>query len=246
VFVSHANKHKDLLESNWEKTGLKAGHVKQTLNRIDRVLILLPQAVKQAHERIIGERKVKSQDKLLSFHEPDTKVIVRGKAGAEVEFGNTLFLGEQQDGLIMDWKLYKDKAPSDSTSLIQSLDRLKNDYDGFQPKQATGDRGLFSKNNTKILAKRNIENNLCPRNGVQMQKHLQDEDFARHQLRRGQTEGRIGILKNCFLGTPFRNKGFSSRERGLAWRILVHNLWVLARLPRVGVEKKDIPIQIAA
>lgn len=237
----HAERHRDLLEANRQLAGLKAGDVKQTLLRIENVLTRLPQAIEQAHERIIGERKVKSQDKLLSLYEPETQVIVRGKAGAEVEFGNTLFLGEQRDGLILDWKLYEDKAPSDSAALIESLNRIKK-VDGYQPKQATGDRGLFSKMNTKTLAQRGIQNNLCPRNITQMQERLQNEDFVRHQLRRGQTEGRISIMKNCFLGTPFRNKGFVSRERGLAWRVLSHNLWVLARLPRAKTEHVPLPL----
>jgi hypothetical protein len=35
----------------------------------------------------------------LSLYETDTRVIVRGKAGASVEFGNTLLLAEQPDGV---------------------------------------------------------------------------------------------------------------------------------------------------
>jgi IS5 family transposase len=238
----HAEKHRYLLENNWKTTDLKEGHVKQVIRQINGILKQLPQAIHQAHERIIGERSVKSQDKLLSLYEPDTNVIVRGKAGAEVEFGNTLFLGEQRDGLILDWRLYKDKAPSDSATLVESLDRMKKTFNGYQPKQATGDRGVFSKTNSNILKKRGIENNLCPRDVTQLQENLQNEEFAAHQLRRGQTEGRIGIMKNCFLGTPFRNKGFISREQGLAWKVLAHNLWVLARFPRAGSELTQIPL----
>jgi hypothetical protein len=61
-------------------------------------LSALPAAVKQAHERIIGERQVANDEKLLSLFEPDIHVIVRGKADAEVEFGNLLVLGEQTMG----------------------------------------------------------------------------------------------------------------------------------------------------
>lgn len=240
----HACKHRDMLENNWKTTDLKEGHVNQVIRRINGILKQLPQAIHQAHERIIGERRVNSQDKLLSLYEPDTTIIVRGKAGAEVEFGNTLFLGEQKDGLILDWRLYKDKAPADNATLIESLDRMKKTRDGYQPKQATGDRGIFSKRNVKILDKRGIENNLCPRAVTQLQIKLQHDEFAAHQLRRGQTEGRIGIMKNCFLGTPFRNKGFLSREKGVAWKIFAHNLWVLARLPRAG--SKEMPLPLAA
>ncbi len=70
-------------------------------------------AVKQAHERIIGERPVKNADKILSFYEPDAHVIVRGKAGAEVEFGNTLVLGEVDGGVIVDWQLIREHAMAD-------------------------------------------------------------------------------------------------------------------------------------
>ena len=87
-----------------------------------------------------------------------------------------------------------------------------------------------------------IQNNLCPRNVEQMRDRYQQEDFSRHQLRRGQTEGRMGIIKNCFLGSPFRNKGFESREKGLAWSILAHNLWVLARLTRAFLANDILPL----
>ena len=242
VVRNHAETHRYMLNKCWKDTKLKPYEVNQIIKRIDHILELLPQAVKQAHERIIGERPVKNKDKLLSLYETDTKLIIRGKAGANIEYGNKLFIAEQQDGLILDWKLYRDAAPSDSVALIESLDRFKTTFDGLQPKQVTGDRGLFSKKNTQILADRHIQNNLCPRNGSQLQKQLQIKDFASHQLRRGQTEGRIGILKNCFLGSPFRNKGFESREQGIAWKVLSHNLWVISRLSKLQQKKETLPL----
>ena len=58
-----------------------------------------------------------------------------------------------------------------------------------------------------------------------------DEVFAAALSRRAQTEGRVAILKNVFLeGTP-RAKGFENRELQVAWAVLAHNLWVVARLP---------------
>ena len=240
VIRKHAQKHAHLLEENWEEAGLKPGEVKQVVMRINQILMVLPKAVKQAHERIIGERKVKSSEKLLSLYEPETRVIVRGKAGAEVEFGNMAYFSEQKEGLITDWKLYKEPSPSDSACLMESLDRLKKET--IVPRQVTGDRGTFSKTNSKILLKRGIKNNLCPRNIQQMRDCFQNEKFANHQTRRGQTEGRMGIMKHCFLGSPFRNKGFESRKTGLAWSVLAHNLWVLARLPRADTESTSLPL----
>jgi hypothetical protein len=47
--------------------------------------------IKQAHERIIGGRKVLNKDKVFSLYDEDVQVIVRGKSNAEVEFGNNLW-----------------------------------------------------------------------------------------------------------------------------------------------------------
>jgi hypothetical protein len=102
VVAAHARRHRQLLDREWKQTDWTRPQTEQVLRRLDGVLNLLPPAQKQAHERIIGERKVNNADKLLSLYETDTRVIVRGKAGAEVELGNTLLLAEQRDGLIVD------------------------------------------------------------------------------------------------------------------------------------------------
>jgi hypothetical protein len=39
------------------------------------------------------------------------------------------------------------------------------------------------------------------------------------------------IFKNGFLGKPIRSKGFFRRQGRVAWAVLTHNLWVIARLP---------------
>ena len=58
-----------------------------------------------------------------------------------------------------------------------------------------------------------------------------DELFKVTIRRRAQTEGRVAVLKNLFLGGTPRAKGFENRQLQVAWAVLSHNLWVLARLP---------------
>lgn len=163
------------------------------LDQIDTV-------IRQAHERIIGGRRVKNEDKILSLYESDMHVIVRGKADAEVEFGNKLFLAEQADGLIVDWHLYQDQAPADSRMIPGHLDRMREQHD-IALQGITGDRGFDSAENRRLLDG-GIENNLCPRNIQYFQERLQDPSFRRHQRRRAQTEARIAILLHGFLGNP--------------------------------------------
>ena len=229
----HARKHLELLENYWSETNLTEGRTNQIIVRIKKILKNVPAAIKQAHERIIGERHVKNKEKLLSLYETDTNVIVRGKASAEVEFGNKLILGEINCGLIVDWELMREGSPADTKLIKKGLDRIEKNYDGIATvKKVVGDRGFPSKEIENYLADKNIENYICPRSVLELRKQLKNEAFCYYQNRRSQTEGRIGILKNNFFGTALRSKGFESRELHVAWGILVHNLWVLARLPK--------------
>ena len=91
-----------MLDEQWEKTDWTRPQAEQVLRRLDNVLSQLPAAPHQAHERIMGERLVKNEDKILSLYEPDVQVVVRHKAGAEVEFGHSLLLAESPQGLILD------------------------------------------------------------------------------------------------------------------------------------------------
>ena len=52
------------------------------------------------------------------------------------------------------------------------------------------------------------------------------------QRRRAQTEARTGLFKNNFLGRPLGMKGYKSRDQAVAWAVLTHNVWVLARQPK--------------
>jgi hypothetical protein len=236
----HAQRHRDLLARERARTDLKAGDVRQILARLDGVRQQLPAAIAQAHERIIGGRAVANRDKILSLYEPDVHVIVRGKAGSEVEFGNSFLLVEQADGVIVDWQLFRDQAPGDNKLLKGVLQRFGEVFEGQSPGAVVGDRQFDDPGNRCCLAEARIYNAICPKSPTALQKRLQEERFAKLQARRGQTEGRIGIFKNCFLGRPMRSKGFINRELNITWSVLAHNLWVIARLSRCAEERSDL------
>jgi len=237
VVRHHARRHRDLLEEHWQETDWTRKQAQQVLARIDGVLKQLPRAIKQAHERIIGERLVDNADKILSLYEPDLHVIVRGKAGAEVEFGNTLLIVEQAQGVVVDWQLYQESAPVDCRQLPGSLERLEARLGAGVIKALGGDRGFDSAQNRELLHDKDIFNGLCPRGVDELQRRRHGARFGQVQRRRSQTEGRIAILKNNFLGQPLRAKGYENRELGVVWSVLAHNLWVVARLERIEESK---------
>lgn len=225
----HAEAHRDLLAAHWAETELSGKQTQVILGRIDNILTQLPAAIAQAHERIIGERSVPNAEKILSLYERDVEVLQRGKAGADVEFGNKLWLGETRAGLIIDWELQAD-AQADSALVIAAVDRLKTALK-IKLQQAWGDRGLFSQKNETQLAKRDIKSGLCPRDPAELQRRLEEEpEFRAGLQRRGGTEGRIAIFKHVFTGSPCLTKGIAARKLAVSWAVLAHNLWVLARL----------------
>ena len=224
----HAVRYKMMLEARWQETDWTETQKAQVISRIDNILNQLPAAIKQAHERIIGERPIKNDDKILSLYEPDAQVIVRGKAGNEVEFGQGLLLCEQANGVIVDWKLFKGQPPSDSRLLQETVIRLEKQYGAID--SVCADRSFYSQQNETFLKEHHIYDALCPRNPTQLKVRLTEEKFHALQTRRGQTEARIGVFKNAFLGRPLRSKGFFHKQLSVTWCVLTHNLWVIARM----------------
>ncbi len=241
VVRAHARRHRDLLEQHWERTQWTRAQTEQILRRLDGVLELLPRA--QKPERIIGGRPVANAEKILSLDDLEVRVIVRGKAGAEVEFGNTVLVGENRQGVSLDYAILRESAPADSQTLFASLTCMGN-MAGRPVGAVVTDRGFASAANSKGLAETATFDALCPRPPAELSQKMQGQKLAQLQRRRAQTEGRIGILKHGFLGRPRRAKGFAHRELALAWGVLTHNLWRLARMRKT--QQKAVPLRHAA
>jgi IS5 family transposase len=227
----HAQRYRDLLDKNWDKTEWTRPQADQVLRRMDQVLVQLPKARQQARQRILQEEPVPNDEKILSLYEPDVHVIVRRKAGAEVEFGNTLLVSENSQGLFLDWELFRASAPADSALLARTLGRMEKAY-GRRITAVAADRGFDSQTNQLGLAEEGIYNAVCPRDPKKLRQRKNSWKFKRLQRRRSQTEGRLAILKNAFGTGELRSKGFDHRELTVTWTVLVHNLWVLVRLQR--------------
>jgi hypothetical protein len=228
---AHARRYRQLLDEAWQRTAWTRPQTEQVLRRIDGVLQQLPAAREQARQRIIAEQPVDNADKILSLYDADVRVIVRHKAGAEVEFGNTLLIAESRQGLLLDWELFQQTAPQDSRLVTPRVERIEQNLN-IKLKEVGADRGFDSASNQEQLAERKIYNGICPRDPHRLQARLCSWKFLGLQRRRSQTEARIGIFLHNFLGEPLRAKGFAHRQLAVGWGVLTHNLWVLARLPQ--------------
>ena len=75
---------------------------------------------------------------------------------------------------------------------------------------------------------------------------MANEKFREAQKRRAQTEARIGIFKNKFIGNKIFRKGVDNREMKVVWSILIHNLWIIARIANTNQELKEKEFKDAA
>ena len=227
IAAEHARRHRDLLEKHWAKTDLSRREAQLIIERIDTLRERLPQAIRQAHERIIGGRQVLNEEKILSLYEGHAAVYVRGKAGADVEFGSQLLVAEARNGVLTDWELVCGNPEHDTALLRRSLER----DEAGRLKTVVADRGFDSKAMRDELKERRTGNAIAPRDPAVMRTRRREARFCDLQQRRGQTEARIAIIKKDFLGAPLLSKGHENQARQVAWSVLAHNLWLLAGLP---------------
>jgi hypothetical protein len=239
TIAAHARRHRVALDKHWAETDLSRGRAEQILRRIDHICGQLCAIKKQAHERIIGGRLVDNADKILSLYEADIHIILRGKAGAAFEVGNTLYIAEQEDGIIIDHDLHKPTSPGDAKILRESIARIEA-LDIAPIIGVSTDKGFASRANSKLLDEKNIFDATCPRDPAEHAQRLKEDPiFAAAQQRRAQTEGKIGNLKNDFLGGVLRVKGYENRAAAVNWAILAHNLRKIARLPQKQTDTRD-------
>lgn len=240
VVEGHGKRYRQLLDEHWQESDLRSrAEVEVILRRLDNVLCKLPEARRQAHERIIGGRKVANEEKILSLYEEDIHVIVRGKAGANVEFGNGLLMVESIEGFIVDHQLEQHRVPDDGRWLRERLAGIKAKCGGGKL-TVCADRGFDSATTSKCLKKQEVSNAICPRNPQELARRCtQEPGFTDLLRRRGGTEARIAIVKNVFLDGVPRAKGFKHRQVQVAWAVLTHNLWVVARLASCARRSKE-------
>lgn len=226
VVRQHAERYRDLLAANRSQTDLNKDEAAQIIGRIENILTQLPAALEQAQTRIIRGEKVDADAKTISFYDHSASVIVRGKTGAEVEFGNELNIVEQQDGLIVDWQLFEEKI-SDIDKLHAMLVRYP-----LEQLEITGlaaDRGYDSPRSRQLLTKLEIANHIAARSPKEFAAQLENETFRILHRRRSQTEPRIAAVKR-FIGPRMPCRDFEFKKRHTGWAVLTHNLSLLARM----------------
>jgi IS5 family transposase len=103
----------------------------------------MKQVIDQATRRVIQGETVPAREKVVSFFESHTDIIVKGQR--ETEYGHKIFLTGGTSNLILDCIIERGN-PSDADHYRQLVERIENIY-GRVPRQVTADGGFASKEN---------------------------------------------------------------------------------------------------
>jgi transposase, IS5 family len=205
-------------------------HLKELAKTIAALRPLVEKCVHQARQRVLLETPVPNEQKIFSIFEPHTELLIRGKAGKDVEFGHMLELSQIERGLITQYAAHS-KRPSDVSLLEDAVKRHKETFDRA-PKTCAADKGFYSEAVLKRVMDLGVEEVCVPKKGRRNNEEENREHsrwFKLGQAFRAGVEGTISVLKRAFGLRRCLRHGF---ERFASWvgsGVVAHNLVLLAR-----------------
>jgi IS5 family transposase len=233
--------YQELLEIT-RKTVAWARHIQTQLHkqreqkakRLEQILeTFLPrteQIIDQTTRRILQGERVPASEKIVSLFEEHADIIRRGKESHPVEYGHKVWLNEVEGGLVSHYRILAGN-PSDEQQWKPSLKaHLKTFHQ--PPRQASGDRGLFSQPNEQLAHELGVKKVILPKRGHRSKARLKHEHkawFVKGRHWHAGVEGRISVLKRAHnLGRCLAH-GLTGFQAWVGWGVIAGNLAVLGR-----------------
>ena len=182
---------------------------KKGVKKIIKILSTAKKIIKQQRKLInLAKKKIYSiEDRIVSFHEPKVRPIVRGKEGKNVEFGNKVAVSVIGGFLGVSHNVSSDNY-SDSNIVEDTIEVFKK-IRGKDPTEIVGDRGFHSPQNHNLLKEKGIRDGLEYKGKIP-KKHkntLPDKKtLKRMKNQRSVVEGRIGNLKRMGQRCKYKTK----------------------------------------
>ena len=115
------------------------------VEKLERAVRMLEQVISQTERRVFHGEKVPADEKLVSFFECHTDILVKGSR--EVEYGHKVFLTGGKTGMILDCVMERGN-PNDTVLFPILMERQERVY-GRPPRQVSADGGFASQENLK-------------------------------------------------------------------------------------------------
>jgi IS5 family transposase len=198
------------------------------LEKIENNLSILDKVIDQTERRVFRGEKVPASEKIVSFIECHTDIIVKG--GRDTQYGHKVFLTGGKSGLILDCIIERGN-PSDAGMFPALVDRQKEIF-GRPPRQMAADGGFASQDNLEIAKGKGIKDAMfAKRRGLSVLEMVKSL-WVYKKLRnfRAGIEANISRLKRAFGLDRCNWTGWHGFKK-YVWSALVsYNLLVLGTL----------------
>ncbi len=214
----HAHKGQDISD-------LFAGRV--LAEQLERAVGILGKVIDQTDRRVFKNESVPASEKVVSFFEDHTDIIVKKRR--ETEFGHKIFLTGGVSNMILDCLILRGN-PADSEQYIPILERHRELY-GRMPRQVSADGGFAAKDNLAYAKKQGVKDAVFAKKRGLSVLDMAKSTWVYKMLRnfRAGIEAGISVLKRAFGLDRCTWKGWEGFGRYVWSSIVSYNLLVLAR-----------------
>jgi transposase, IS5 family len=196
--------------------------------QLKRAVGLLEKVINQTERRVFRNEKVPVADKVVSFFEDHTDIIVKKRR--DTQFGHKIFLTGGKSNLILDCLIAKGN-PADSDQYIPMLERHKKAFSKM-PRQVSADGGFASKDNLKDAKELGVKDAAFAKKRGLSVIDMAKSSWVYKKLRnfRAGIEANISTLKRAFGLDRCTWKGWEGFKQYVWSSIFAYNLQVIARI----------------
>jgi transposase, IS5 family len=202
------------------------GH--ELARRLERAVRILDKVIDQTERRVFQGEKVPASEKIVSFFEDHTDIIVKGRR--DTEYGHKIFLSGGKSSMILGCLIVRGN-PADSDQYQPLLSQHKEWY-GRMPRQVTADGGFASRDNLAFAKEHKVKDAaFAKRRGLSVL-DMAKSTWVYKKLRnfRAGIESSISALKRAFGLDRCTWSGWEGFKRYVWSSIVSYNLLVLARI----------------
>ena len=195
--------------------------------KLARAVGILDKVIDQTDRRVFKGEQVAASEKVVSFFEDHTDIIVKKRR--ETEFGHKIFLTGGASTMILDCLIVRGN-PADTEKYAPMLQRQQELY-GRMPRQVSVDGGFASKSNLAYAKEHQIKDAVFAKKRGLSVLDMAKSSWVYKALRnfRAGIEAGISTLKRAFGLDRCTWKGWEGFGRYVWSSIVSYNLLVLAR-----------------
>lgn len=196
-------------------------------DKLERAVGILGKVMDQAERRVFKGEQVPASEKVVSFFEEHTDIIVKG--GRDTEYGHKVFLSGGSSTMILDCLIVRGN-PADTDRYRQMLDRHNENY-GRMPSQVSADGGFASQDNLAYAKKSQVMDAVFAKKRGLSVLDMAKSTWVYKKLRnfRAGIEAGISTLKRAFGLDRCLWTGWEGFKQYVWSSIVSYNLLVLAR-----------------